>query len=88
MMVSRGIPLLAQMMVFNDNIREWQSQATDKKTWGKFNILFHRYHCKQRKSVTTAGKGGYTAAVQNIYGVPPPSPEEHHEVIDHINIIV
>ena len=30
--------------------------------------------------VTTAGKGGYTA--------PPPSPVEHHEVIEDIQIIV
>ena len=27
-------------------------------------------------------------AVQNIYGIQPPSPEEHHKAIDHINIIV
>ena len=39
------------------------------------------------KSVTTVGKGGYKAAVQNIYGVTHPYPEEHHEAIDHIKKI-
>ena len=37
--------------------------------------------------MTTAGEGGYTAAVQKIYGVPPPPPEEHHEAIDNLNNI-
>ena len=35
--------------------------------------------------VTTAGKGGYTAALHNIYGVLPPYTEEDHEAIDNLN---
>ena len=88
MMVSKGITLLAHTEIFNDDIREWQRQATDNKTWKKFRIFFHQEYCKKRKAVTTAGKGGYTAVVHNIYGVPPPPPEEHHEAIDHIAKIV
>ena len=87
MMVSKGITLLAQMKIFNKNIREWRRQATDQKTWEKFKIFFHRYHRKQSKVVTTARKGVYTAAVQDIYGVPTPPTEEHHEAINHINKI-
>ena len=88
MMVSKGITLLAHTEIFNDDIREWQRQATENKTWKKFRIFFHQEYCKKRKAVTTAGKGGYTAVVHNIYGVPPPPPEEHHEAIDHIAKIV
>ena len=87
-MLSKGITLLAHTEIFNDDIREWQRQATDNKTWKKFRIFFHQEYCKKRKAVTTAGKGGYTAVVHNIYGVPPPPPEEHHEAIDHIAKIV
>ena len=49
--------------------------------------MFQLAHHDKRKAVTTTWKGGYTAAVQNIYGVPPLPPEEHHKVIDHVNII-
>ena len=75
MMVSKGITLLAHMEIFNNNIRDWQCQTSDQNTWEKFKILFHRAHSEQRKAVTTAGKGGYTEAVKNIYGVTthPPS---------------
>ena len=45
---------------------------------GKIQFFFHR---EQKRAVTTAGKGGYIAILQNIYGAPPPSPEEHHDVI-------
>ena len=31
MMVSKGITLLAQKTMFNENIREWKSQTNDKK---------------------------------------------------------
>ena len=40
------------------------------------------------RAVTTAEKGGYTAALHNIYSGPPPPPEEHHEAINQINTIV
>ena len=75
------------MAIFKENIREWRCQTTNQKTWAHFKIFFHQAHQKPRKCVTTAGKGGYTAAVQNIYGVPSPPPEEHHDMIDHINTI-
>ena len=38
--------------------------------------------------VTTTGKKGYAVAVKNIYGVPPPSLEEHHKAIDNLQNIV
>ena len=38
--------------------------------------------------VSTTGKGGYTAAIQNIYGVPPPPPADHHEAIYNLNTSV
>ena len=38
--------------------------------------------------VTTAGKGGYTVAVHNIYSTPPPQPEEHHDAIDSPKTVV
>ena len=88
MMVSKGITLLTQMVMFNEDTREWRCQTTDQKTWAHFKIFFHLAHLKQMKAVTTARKGGCTAAVQNIYCVMPPPTEEHHESIDHINSIV
>ena len=73
--------------MFKEEIREWRCQTTNQKTWAHLKIFFHRAHRKPKKGVITAGKGGYTAAVQNIYSVPSPPPEEHHEMIDHINTI-
>ena len=73
--------------MFNEDIRECRRQTTDQKTQAEFNIFFRQSHRKQIKAVTTAVKGGYTAAVQNNYGVPPPSPEEHHEAIDNLHTI-
>ena len=40
------------------------------------------------RAVTTAGKGGYTMAVQNIYSVLPPPTEEHYEAIDNLNTVI
>ena len=45
-------------------------------------------HRDQKIAATTAEKGGYTAIVKNIYGAPPPTPEEHHEVIEDIQTIL
>ena len=73
-MVSKGINLLSQTKMFNEDIIEWRHQTINQKTWAQFKILFRQSHREQRKAVTTAGKGGYTVAVQNIYGVPPPTP--------------
>ena len=42
----------------------------------------------KKRAVTTAGKGGFTSTVQNIYGAPIPSTEEHHEAIEDIQKIV
>ena len=55
---------------------------------GKFKILFYPDHREQRRAATTAGRGGYATAVQNVYGVTPPPSEEHHKAIDHTNTIV
>ena len=38
--------------------------------------------------MTTAGKGGCTTAVQNIYVLPPPQPEYHHKSIELLNTTV
>ena len=55
---------------------------------GPLSIFFRWAYCKQRRSYTTAGKGGYTLAVQNIYVILSPPPEEHHEGIENLNTIV
>ena len=83
MMVSKGITLMAQIAIFNKDIREWRCQATDQRSWEKFKIFFHQSHREKRKVVTIARKGGYIVTVQNIYCVPPNPPEEHNEEIDH-----
>ena len=88
MMVSKGITLLAWTVMFNKDIIKWRRQITDLKTWDSYKTFFHLSHRKQRISVTTSGKGGYTVAVQSIYGVPQHPPEEHHESINHIKNIV
>ena len=88
MMMSKGITLLAQTGIFNDDIREWRRQSTNLKTWAKYKLFFHRAHRDQKRAVTTVGKVGYTATVQNIYNTPLPSPEEHNEVIEDIQTIV
>ena len=54
----------------------------------KILLFFHRAHREQKRVVTTVGKGGYTATLQNIYGLPPPYPEEQHEVIENIQTIL
>ena len=50
-----------------------------------FQDISHQSHREQSRAVSNSGKGGYTVAVQNIYSVPPPSPKEHHKVIDNLN---
>ena len=50
---------------------------------GHIQDIFHQSHREQRRAVTTAGKGGYIAAVKNIYGLLPPPPEDHHKPIDN-----
>ena len=75
-MVSKGITLLEQSAIFNDDIREWRRKLSDLKTWVAYKVFFHHMHRKQRLAVRTTGKGGYTAAVKNIYVVMPPAPPE------------
>ena len=38
--------------------------------------------------VTATGKVGYIAAVQNIYGVTPPPPEDQHKAIESFSRII
>ena len=64
MMMSKGITLLAQTGIFNDNIHEWRRQTTDQKKWAKYKLFFNRSHQEQRRAITTAGKGCYTATVK------------------------
>ena len=84
MMVYKGITILAQTGIYNNEIREWRRQITDQKTWAKYKLFFKRSHRDQRRSATTARKGGYTAMLKNVYGEPPPLPEEHYEAIEDI----
>ena len=74
MMMSKGITILAQTGVFNNEIREWRRKYSDLNTWAKYKCFFHRTHQEQKRAVTTAVRGGYTASVQNIYNKPPPPP--------------
>ena len=88
MMMSKGIILLEQMGIFNDDIRGWRQKSADLKTWEKYKLFSHQAHQEQKIAVKTAGKGGYTATVQKIYDAPTNSPEEHNEVIKDIQTIV
>ena len=76
------------MVMFNKDSREWISQSIYQKKWAQFNIFFHRDHNEKRKGVTTSGKWGHTTAVQNIYGVLPNPPKEHHKAIKNITMKV
>ena len=76
------------MGIFNDDIREWRRKSADLKTWEKYKLFSHQSLQEQKRAVTTAGKGGYTGTVENIYGSPPPPLEENHEVIEYIQTIV
>ena len=87
MMVSKGIIFLSPMAMFNEDIREWRHQTTDQNIWENHKIFFHQAHHEQRRAVTTAGKGGYTVAVKNIYGAPPLSPEKYNEAINNLHTI-
>ena len=42
MMMSKGITLLEQTGVFNNNIREWRQQSADLKTWEKDKLFFNK----------------------------------------------
>ena len=78
MILSKGITLLEQTATFNNDIREWRQQPSELKTWAGFKIFFHCAHREQRHVVTTSGKGGYMAEVQNIYVMLTPAPPEEH----------
>ena len=66
MMMSKGITLLAQTGIFDDDIREWRQKSAELKTWAKYKLFFHREHREQKRAVTTPRKGGYTATVKKI----------------------
>ena len=87
-MISKGITILAQTGILNDDIHEWRRQTMDQKTWAKYKLFFHRDHLEQIRAVKTAGKGGYTVTVKNVYGAPPQPLEDHNEAIEEIQIIV
>ena len=88
MMVPKGITLLEHTSTFNKDIREWRRQTPNLKTCDTFKTFPHQAHREKRREITTAGKGGYAATVKNIYGVPPPPPEDHLEEIENLNTIV
>ena len=80
MMMSKGTTLLANWN-FNDYIRESRGQSSDLKTWAKYNFFSPPSPPRAKKSGNNAGNGKYIVTVKNIYGAPPPSPEEHNEVM-------
>ena len=65
-MTSKGITLLSQTRIFNDDIIERRRKSADLKTWEKYKLFFYQSHREQERAVTTAGKGGYTATVKNL----------------------
>ena len=73
---------------FNEYIWEWFRQSANLKTWASSKKLFQREHREQRRAVTTVGKGTHTVEIQNIYGVPPSPPAEHHKSIESLHKIV
>eukprot|EP00978_Attheya_sp_CCMP212_P008919 scaffold21039_cov30-Attheya_sp.AAC.2 len=70
MMVTKGITLLSNTTVFNEDIKQWRRKPATEKTWEIFKTHFQRAHKERRKAITTAGQGGYNATVNFIYGVP------------------
>ena len=74
--------------MLNNYIRECRRQTNDQNTWATYKTFLHQAHREQSRAVTTAEKGGYATVVQNIYGVPPPHTEEHHEAVDNLNTTV
>ena len=87
MMVLKGVTLLEQLAMFNEDIREWRRQITDQKTWAHINIFFHLSHRDQRKEGNNPRKRGIRHVSTKYYGVPPTPSEEHHETIYHISTI-
>ena len=84
-MVSKGITLIEQTATFNKDIRYWRWQTTNLNKWDVLKTFSHQSHLEQSREATTALKGESTAAVQNIYGVPVPPPEDHYRVIKNWN---
>ena len=54
--------------MFNQDIQDWQRLPVAQRTWQHFQTFFQQSHKELRKTVTTAGQGGYNAAVNNMYG--------------------
>ena len=83
MMISKGITALEQMGILTRTLESGDDNPPASSRWQ--DIYFsYRVHQDQKRAVTAAGKGGYTATVKNIYGAPPPSPEYQNEVIKDI----
>ena len=40
MMMSKGITLLEQTVIFNEDIQECRQKSSDLKTWTKYKLLF------------------------------------------------
>ena len=71
-MVTKGITLLSNTAVFNEDIKQcWRRKPDTEKTWEVFKTHFqwaHKERCKQ--AITTAGQGGYNVRANSIYGIP------------------
>ena len=67
-LISKGVTLLADTAIFNQNIQDWQRLPVAQKIWQHFQTSFQQAQKELRKTVTTAGQGGYNAAVNNVYG--------------------
>ena len=87
-MVFKWITFLSQTATFNKDIRKWRRQTTYLNIWATFKTILHQAHLEQSRAVANVVKGIYTAVVQNIYGVPPAPPEEHHKALYNLNNIV
>ena len=67
--------------------RECRRQTIELNTWANLKAFFHQSHFEQKRAVTSTYIVVYTVAVQNIYGILPPPPENSHGLIDRWNII-
>eukprot|EP00978_Attheya_sp_CCMP212_P022997 scaffold69585_cov24-Attheya_sp.AAC.1 len=56
MLISKGITLLSNTTVFNDDIKDWNRLDAKEKTWANFKTHFQRAHRERWKAVTTAGQ--------------------------------
>ena len=89
MMMSKGIILLEQTGVFNDNTREWRRQSSNLKTWAKYKLFFSPSTPRAEKSGDNCRKRGVNRdGAKNIQCNPPTPPEEHHGKIEDTQTIM